>query len=91
MIVLTPKHVKDVCTGLGGSHRCRFLSQDENDYTKWYCMKKTGKAAIIEAEYKQYIEDCSKRGTDPASANFPLADNCEGYPLLRHIKQGYDC
>ena len=90
--MLSNNQLHNVCLiGENSYRRCRFLSQDETDYTKWYCLKKTGKATQINDEIDQYVQDCLIKGKDPKADNFPLSDNCTGYPLLRHIKQGYDC
>lgn len=90
--MLSIDHLKNVCLIGDNSHRkCRYLSQDEKDYTKWYCLKKTGKAKQIDAEVSQYMMDCAMKGINPHDAQLPLSDNCAGYPLLRNIKQGYDC
>ena len=34
--------------------------------------------------------ECQKRNKNPLDEKFPLGDNCGGYPILRHIEQGYD-
>lgn len=90
--MLSLKQLKDVCLVNDNTYlKCRYLSQDENDYTKWYCLKKTTKALDVDSELDEFVRDCRKRGKDPRKENVPLGDNCAGYPLLRHINQGYDC
>jgi hypothetical protein len=44
----------------------------------------------IDQSVQKYYEECKKMGVDPHSQGSPLGDNCAGYPLLRHIEQGYD-
>lgn len=90
--MLSLKQLKDVCLVNDNTFsKCRYLSQDENDYTKWYCLKRTAKALDIDAELDDFVRECRKKGRDPRKENVPLGDNCAGYPLLRHINQGYDC
>lgn len=90
--MLSPKQLKDVCLFDDQTYRkCRYLSQDENDYTKYYCSKKTSKAQEIDLELDDFIRDARKKGKNPLSENVPLGDNCKGYPLLRNLQQGYDC
>jgi hypothetical protein len=67
------------------------LAQDEMDWRKWYCHKKiSARKKKIDQTVSAYIEKCKKSGLDPHSQGVPLGDNCEGYPVLRHIQQGYD-
>lgn len=89
--MLSQKQLKDICLANDTSYqRCRYLSQDENDYTKFYCLKKTAKAHDIDVELDDFLREVRRKGKDPRSENVPLGDNCQGYPLLRHIEQGYD-
>lgn len=90
--MLSQKQLRDVCLVYDTTfQKCRYLSQDENDYTKFYCLKKTARANDIDVELDDFIRDTRKKGKDPRKENVPLGDNCQGYPLLRHINQGYDC
>lgn len=90
--MLSLKQLKDICLVNDGTHKkCRYLAQDENDYTKFYCIKKTAKAQELDAELSDFIKEARKKGKDPLKDNVPLGDNCNGYPLLRHLMQGYDC
>jgi len=70
--------------------QCRYLVQDENDYTKYYCIKKSPKAHDIDVEIDDFIKDAKKKGKDPLNENVPMGDNCAGYPILRFLEQGYD-
>lgn len=91
--MLSLKQLQDVCLyNDNSSLKCRYLGQDENDYTKYYCAKKLASSAHdIDAELDDYIKNLTAKGKDPTKENIPLGDNCQGYPLLRHIEQGYDC
>lgn len=90
--MLSKKQLEDVCLiGDNSYKRCRYLSQDETDYTKWYCLKRSSKANDIDVELEDFIRDSKKKNRDPRLDNVPLGDNCAGYPILRHIHQGYDC
>jgi len=54
-------------------------------------MKLSSKAQDIDSEITNYLVECQKRNRDPLKENLPLGDNCSGYPMLRHLEQGYDC
>ena len=41
-------------------------------------------------ETDDFIRETRKKGKDPRKENIPLGDNCEGYPILKYIEQGYD-
>lgn len=42
--MLSLNQIKDVCLGFdGSSKKCRYFSQDNNDYNKYYCLKLTDK------------------------------------------------
>lgn len=72
------------------SSRCRYLGQDDNDSSVYFCLKKSPKKKEIDEEASETIKDMKKRGVDPSKGNSPLGDNCEGFPILRYIKQGFD-
>ena len=89
--MLSKKQLTDVCLAFSRSHKCcRYLAQDETEYGKYYCMKKSPKKVQIDVEIEDFIRDAKKKGKDPKKDNLPLGDNCGGYPILRHIEQGYD-
>ena len=81
-MTLTLKHLQDICL-LGHqdkSKTCRYLKNDELENNKWYCQK---------------LQPMTKLKIDNDIANtksnfIPSGDNCEGFPLLKHIDQGYD-
>jgi hypothetical protein len=89
--MLSAKQLKDVCLcNDTGNKKCRFLGTDENNSNKFYCLKLTQRAVEINQEVDEFIKHCRKKGKDPYSENVPLGNNCQGYPLLRDIEQGYD-
>jgi len=89
--MLSLKQLKDVCLlDDSTSDRCKYLSQDENDSSKYFCLKLSSKGREIDEEIESYLNDIRKRGKDPRKDNLPLSDNCPGYPVLRNIEQGYD-
>ena len=89
--MLSQKHLRDVCLYSDHTYkRCRYVSQDENDYTKWYCLKKSSKGRDIDVELDDFVREVRRKGKDPTVENVPLGDNCAGYPVLRHVEQGYD-
>lgn len=87
---LSKKHLQDVCLLQGGYKKCRYLAQDDTDYTKWYCLKKTSKKDEIDQEVDDFVRETKKKGQDPKKTGTALGDNCEGYPILKIIEQGYD-
>lgn len=81
-MTLTPKQLKDVCL-LGHSDKsrtCRYLSPDDLQEGKWYCHKLR---PVEKAKIDKSIEKIQNRNT-------PVGDNCPGYPVMKHISQGYD-
>lgn len=89
--MLSKKQLQDVCLLYTLNHqRCRYLAQDDIDWQKWYCLKKTSKRSDIDVETNEFIADCRKKNQDPKQAGIPLGDNCQGYPVLKFIEQGYD-
>lgn len=88
---LSQKQLKDVCLAHDNtSDKCRYLAQDDTDWNKYYCLKLSGKKSEIDVETDDFIKDMRRKGKDPYKENAPLGDNCNGYPVLKHISQGYD-
>ena len=89
--MLSKKQLQDVCLNNDTTYKkCRFIGQDENQYGIFYCMKQSSSAIEINQEVDDFVKECRKRGKDPKAENMPLGNNCQGYPILRHIEQGYD-
>lgn len=89
--MLSKKQLADVCLlGQMSYETCRYCRRDPIDYAKWYCVKysKKDQGKIDKKTYDLFI-DCDKKGISPYSS-VPLGDNCDGYPLLKTIVQGYD-
>lgn len=78
---LSKRHLEDVC--LANSHDtsavCRYLMNDELDSSKWHCQK-------LKAAAKRMID----REVAENLGLIPSGDNCQGYPVLKNIMQGYD-
>jgi len=74
----------------GNHKRCRYLAQDDTDSNKWYCLKKSTKKSEIDDETVEFLKELKKKQLDPYKQGIPLGDNCDGYPVLKHIEQGYD-
>jgi hypothetical protein len=91
-MTLTKNQLKDVCLLNESSHKtCRYLRNDDLDPVKWYCCKLRDHEKIkIDSRVKQFLKDCKDRNIDPKTLNIPMGNNCEGYPLLKIIEQGYD-
>lgn len=88
--MLSKKHLEDYCLPYSGHLRCRFLAEDEHDWSKFYCIKKSKKRAEINAEVVELIKEMKQKGLSPETQGVPLGDNCDGFILLRHLEQGYD-
>ena len=86
--MLTLKQVEDVCLWGQSSDQCRHLAED--DYGKFYCIKKTAQRAEIDKEVSEFIAKQKTQGADPYQSGIPLGDHCQGYLFLRHKSQGYD-
>jgi hypothetical protein len=88
---LSLKQLTDVCLVYGGSARCRYLAEDELDGSKHYCLKMAqARRTEIDEEVKDFLAHCKKKGTDPTQHGLPIGDNCKGFPVLKHVEQGYD-
>jgi hypothetical protein len=83
---LSKLHLKDICLLNGGNRQCRYLddAKDENGNVVYVCRKLTAEGKAIDEELEEYLEE---KDFDP---DVPMADNCNGYPVLPNIDQGYD-
>ncbi len=89
--MLSLKQLDDIClVNSNSSERCRYLTADENEFGKFYCMKLSSRREQIDEEVEEYLVEMRRLGRDPNRDNLPLGDNCQGYPLFRNIEQGYD-
>jgi hypothetical protein len=91
-MTLTRNQLQNVCLLYAGtSKQCRYLRQDDKSWDKWHCLKhKKIEKAKIDVKIEDWLKECKKKGQDPHSQGVPLGDNCTGYPILKHIDQGYD-
>jgi len=88
---LSLNQIKDVCLVYEGAERCRYLAEDELDASKYYCLKLApSRRSEVDEEVKDFFAQAKKRGIDPKAQGHPLGDNCKGYPILKHVEQGYD-
>lgn len=86
-MALTLRHLGEVCLlhHPDATKTCRYLVNDELDPSKWYCLKMRSESksqidlAVASASRKLRIK-----------SGMPSGDNCEGYPLLKHMPQGFD-
>lgn len=89
--MLSKKHLTDQCLAFdNSSKKCRYCAQDDDDWSVYYCLKKSGRKDDCDVEVESFIRDAKKKGDDPYKANFALGDNCPGFPILKHTEQGYD-
>jgi hypothetical protein len=87
-MTLTNKHLAQVCLqGCQNSKlTCRYLRNDEMDDSKWYCQK-------LQPEVRSRIDrnvDAVLDSPHTVLIKMPCGDNCSGYPLLKHVMQGFD-
>jgi hypothetical protein len=88
---LSLRQLQDVCLiNANDSRTCKYAARDEKDHSLWFCLKKSSKKAEVDDEVEDELKNLKKKGLDPKRQRMPLGDNCAGYPILRHIKQGYD-
>lgn len=82
--MLSEKQLEHVCLLYGGHKQCRYLDGDTNDYTKWFCKKKTP----IKDEIDEEVEFYRKAGS--LDSSLPVGDNCDGFMNFKELLQGYD-
>ena len=86
-MTLTNRHIEEVCLlhQMDMTKTCRYLVCDDLEDGKWYCQK-------MRSETKARI-DGEISTLDKASLvklGIPAGDNCEGFPLMKHMMQGFD-
>lgn len=88
--MLSQKQLQNVCLSGRHDHKtCRYLYQDDIDYRKWYCAKLLqSKRKKVDDAVSEFTKECKKKGIDPKSRAVPLGDNCQGFPILKHVTQG---
>lgn len=87
-MTLSKNHVINICLLGNGDKQCRYLANDDVNYDEYYCLKhKREIAKKIDAEANKHVAP-SPNAFSPTQ--FPLGDNCKGYPILKNIEQGYD-
>ena len=86
--MLSLRQVEDVCLLDGEATQCRFLAEEDNG--SFYCLKHTLLQSKIDSEVAAWKQIQKSGGVDPNQGEKPIGDNCAGYVLLRHKKQGYD-
>lgn len=90
-MALSLKQLNDVClVNETDSSKCRYVAQDDNVASLWFCLKNGSKKSEIDNQIKEHLDELKKKGIDPHGQPIPLGDNCRGYPVLRYIQQGYD-
>jgi len=84
---LSNKHLGEVCLlhHPDPTRTCRYLLNDELDASKWYCQKLRPEA---KGQIDASVADLGKKAR--AQLRIPCGDNCPGYPLLKHVQQGFD-
>jgi len=85
---LSLKQLEDVCLiDNKDGKKCRYLAYDQdNNSNDWICLKKTSKRIKIDRQVEEYL--ANKKNHVFLNEMPPLGDNCEGFPVMKHIKQG---
>jgi hypothetical protein len=65
--------------------KCRYLARDSKKSNNWICLKKTNKRPLIDKEVNDYKLTMKNYMTEEMP---PLGDNCEGFPIMKHLTQG---
>lgn len=81
---LSKNHLENICLlrSADKSKTCRYLANDELDDSLWICRKLH---AASRTRVDSEVDLAVSRGE-----RVPSGDNCQGYPVLRNIVQGYD-
>ena len=88
--MLSDKQLNDVCLLHQDHGQCRYLDEDPRTW-QYHCMKhRKVRKDDIDEKVSDFLIECKKKGVDPDSQGFPMGDNCSGFPVLKHIQQGYD-
>lgn len=88
---LSLKQLQDVCMIYNQSNQCRYLRQDVQNYNNWYCVKlKQAEKDKVDIKVQKMLAEAKQNGLKPDQSGVAYSDNCAGYPLLKHIEQGYD-
>ena len=89
--MLSQKQLADVCLLYTGNERqCRYLEEDGRTWD-WHCTKlRAVTKNKRDATCATFLSECQTKGIDPQKQGVPLGDNCSGYPILKHLEQGYD-
>jgi len=86
---LSLKQVNDICLSWHGHKQCRYLATGDDGSQQ--CMKLVQKEKNrIDKEVRELREKAKANGQDVKGFNRALGDNCQGYVVLRYLKQGYD-
>ena len=90
--MLSQKHLHDICLLYSGGHKqCRYAEEDPKNW-QWMCVKlQKNKKDDIDKKVEQIKAECKKNGIDYKKAGCAMGDNFQGYPVFKHIEQGYDC
>ena len=89
--MLSQKHLHDICLLYSGGHKqCRYAEEDPQTW-RYFCIKlQKDKKAARDKSIDEYLADCKSNGIDPKKGGACMGDNCKGYPVFKHLEQGYD-
>lgn len=78
--MLSKNHLLHVCQIGSGRDQCRYLESSDD---KPFCLKLRPIASKIDAKINEKLKD-------RPNTQLAIGDNCQGYPVLLNILQGYD-
>ena len=86
-MTLTNLHLEQVCLmqHIDALKTCRYLVCDELEEGKWHCQKMR-----VETKAKIDRELSMLDNESIVKLGIPAGDNCGGFPLMKHIMQGFD-
>lgn len=89
-MMLSKEHLNCYCLPYGGPLRCKYLAEDDNYIGRFYCLKKSVKKKVVDAELNEILKTLKGKGKDPSKQGIPLGNNCPGFILLKNKEQGLD-
>lgn len=88
-MALTPLHVTNICLVWTGHKTCRYHTTGDDG--KNYCLKKTpAEKKRIDKEVAALYKQAKENGQKIRDFGRAIGDNCDGYLILKYLKQGYD-
>lgn len=89
--MLTKIHLETVCLANGPVYlRCRYIGYADGDPGTALCNKISCHKKDIDREVEQELQRMKADGKSPVYEDYPIGDNCPGYPIFYDLPQGID-